>query len=54
MPAPLDEGDALVELTSFGRGNAEEIVKEPPVASGASVSPIRRIAGDAGPALSDS
>jgi hypothetical protein len=54
MPTPLDEGDALVELTSFGRGNAEEIVKEPPVASGASVSPIRLVAGDAGPALPDS
>jgi hypothetical protein len=54
MAAPLDEGDALVELTSFGRGNAEEIVKEPPVASNASVSPIRLVAGDAGPALPDS
>jgi hypothetical protein len=54
MPAPLDEGgDALVELTSFGRGNAEEIVKEPPVTTGASVSPIRLAAGDAGPALPD-
>ena len=56
MPAPLDEGgDALVELTSFGRSNADETVKEPPQrepaeGSGASVSSItqmRRIAGDA-------
>jgi hypothetical protein len=53
MSVPLDEGDALIELTSFGRGNAEETVKEPPVASGASVSPIRLVAGDAGPALPD-
>ncbi len=54
MPAPLDEGgEALVELTSFGRGNAEEIVKEPPEVAGASVSPIRRVAGDSGPASSD-
>jgi hypothetical protein len=60
MPAPLEEGgDALIELTSFGRGNADEIVKEPPEGSATSVSPItqmRRSAGDAGatPALPDS
>ncbi len=31
MPAPLDEGgDALVELTSFARANADETVKERP------------------------
>ncbi|HVT52106.1 MAG TPA: hypothetical protein VHE77_11080 [Dongiaceae bacterium] len=64
MPAPLDEsGEALVELTSFGRSNADETVKEPPFrespeGSGASVSsitPMRRIAGDAvaAPALPD-
>jgi len=64
MPAPLDEGgEALVELTSFGRGNSDETVKEPPLrepseGSGASVSSItqmRRIAGDAlaSPALPD-
>src|SRR5581483_9539851 len=50
MPAPLDEGgEASVELTSFGRGNADETVKEAPEGSGASVSsitPIRRAAGD--------
>jgi hypothetical protein len=48
MPAPLDEGgEALVELTSFGLGNAEEVVKEPP--TGPSVSPIaqmRRVGTD--------
>ena len=60
MPAPLDEGDALVELTSFGRSNADETVKEPPLkdasaGSGSSVTPMRRIAGDAvaSPALPD-
>ncbi|HVZ01310.1 MAG TPA: hypothetical protein VHA35_17510 [Dongiaceae bacterium] len=63
MPAPLDEGDALVELTAFGRANADETVKEPPSrdpseGAGASVSSItqmRRIAGDAvaSPALPD-
>jgi len=59
MPAPLDEGgEALVELTSFGRGNADETVKEAPEGSGASVSSItqiRRAAGDAvsSPALPD-
>jgi hypothetical protein len=64
MPAPLDDGgDTLVELTSFGRGNADETVKEPPAkdaseGSGHSVSSItqmRRIAGDAvaSPALPD-
>jgi hypothetical protein len=56
MPAPLDEGgEALVELTSFGRSNADETVKEPPardpaegsVASVSSITPMRRIAGDA-------
>lgn len=63
MPAPLDEGDALVELTSFGRSNADETVKEPPLKdasatpepSVSSVTPMRRIAGDAvaSPALPD-
>jgi hypothetical protein len=64
QPMPLDDGgEALVELTSFGRGNADETVKEPPFrefpeGSGASVSsitPMRRIAGDAvaAPAVPD-
>lgn len=62
MPAPIDEGsEALVELTSFGRANADETVKElrePSEAYGASVSSItqmRRIAGDAvaSPAVPD-
>jgi hypothetical protein len=59
MPAPLDEGnEALVELTAFGRGNADETVKDPPDGSGATISPIekmRRIAGDAvaNPAATD-
>ena len=62
VPAPMDEGSkALVELTSFGRANADETVKElrePSEASGGSVSSItqmRRIAGDAvaSPAVPD-
>jgi len=58
MPAPLDEGDALVELTSFGRSNADETVKDASTSSGptiSSVTPMRRIAGDAvaSPALPD-
>jgi hypothetical protein len=56
MPAPLDEGgDALVELTAFGRGNADETVKDPPEGSGATIAQMRRAAGDAvdGPATTD-
>lgn len=59
MPAPLDEGgEALVELTAFGRSNSDETVKEPPEGSGptiSSVTPMRRTAGDAvaSPALPD-
>jgi len=46
-PAPESSGEALLELTSVGRGNSEQIVKEPPAGSGAStgsVAPIRRVA----------
>jgi len=58
MPAPLDEGDALVELTSFGRSNADETVKDASASAGPSISsvtPMRRAAGDAvaSPALPD-
>lgn len=59
MPAPFDEGsDALVELTAFGRGNADATVTDPPEASNTAVSSIaqmRRIADDAiaNPAATD-
>jgi hypothetical protein len=55
--APMSEpGDPLIELTSAGRGNAEQVVKEPPEPPAAPVVQIvRRVAGgDAvGPASTD-
>ena len=47
-PRPVAEpetadGDALIELTSVGRGNADEIVKEPPEAAAPVAQLLRRM-----------
>jgi len=40
-----ESGDPLIELTAAGRGNAEQVVKEPPEAPVVQI--VRRVAGDA-------
>jgi hypothetical protein len=48
QPAPeRDAGDALVELTSLGRGDPEDIVKEPPEISAPVAQIIRRLSDSA-------
>jgi hypothetical protein len=42
-----DAGEALVELTSFGRGDPEDIVKEPPEISAPVAQIIRRLSDSA-------
>jgi hypothetical protein len=57
-PQAAQGGDALIELTAFGRANPGEIVKEPPERpepAGTTVTQMRRLTGEAGasPAASD-